>query len=508
MRRTLITRIRSAAGAPALEAERGRTRDALAALAAAQRRAEVLRRAGQRLAGARDLGDLADVALAELAQVAGAGDGALWVIEPEPGEHLVLEAALGVDPALLPGLLRGDESPAGRAVATREPVAVHGTRDELHLPLLVGDATVGVATLRRDTPFGETERETLEQLAEQVAVAVANAVSYRAALRAARVNRAVLDATPDPVGLLGVDGQLIAHNAAMGEVRSRHPGFEELTADAGDEARSLVTLGERTYARYAGPVHDETGEQMGLLVVLRDVTAERESERLKDEFFALVSHELRTPLTSIIGYLELVEDDAAALPPDIGRFLEVVDRNAKRLLRLVGDLLFVAQADAGRLSLERVAVDLGQIVADAVEAARPAAERGGVALRLEAEAVQLVDGDRDRLGQLVDNLVSNALKFTGAGGEVVVTLRPDATGTVQLAVSDDGVGIPDAEQQHLFERFFRSSSSTTRAVPGAGLGLTIAKTIVEVHEGRISLASTEGVGTTVRVRLPRSSTSP
>jgi signal transduction histidine kinase len=227
----------------------------------------------------------------------------------------------------------------------------------------------------------------------------------------------------------------------------------------------------------------------------------QEGERLKDEFFALVSHELRTPLTSIIGYLELVLDDEERLSDDARRFLEVVERNAKRLLRLVGDMLFVAQVEAGRLSLESVDVDLDKVAAESVEAARPAAQRAGVTLTLTPASVATIRGDRDRLGQMLDNLISNALKFTPDGGSVGVVLE-DRGDRAAVRVSDTGMGIPDAEQQRLFERFFRASSATSRAVPGAGLGLTIVKTIVEAHGGTVSLTSRENEGTTVRVELP------
>lgn len=223
--------------------------------------------------------------------------------------------------------------------------------------------------------------------------------------------------------------------------------------------------------------------------------------QVKDEFFALVSHELRTPLTSIMGYLELVRDDEDELPADTRRFLEVVDRNAQRLLRLVGDMLFVAQVEAGRLSLERSSVDLRTVAQDAVEAARPAAARGRVTLELDAAPGPPITGDRDRLGQMIDNLISNALKFTPEGRAVRVSLRDDGRDAV-LEVGDEGVGIPEADQEHLFERFFRASTAVSKAVPGAGLGLTIVKTIVEAHGGSIALTSTEGIGTTVRVTLP------
>jgi len=229
--------------------------------------------------------------------------------------------------------------------------------------------------------------------------------------------------------------------------------------------------------------------------------SEREAEILKDQFFALVSHELRTPLTSIIGYLELVLEDDDGLTDHHRRFLGVVDRNARRLLRLVGDLLFVAHVEAGRLALEVGEVDLRTLTREAVEAARPRAESKELTLEAAAQEVPAMAGDRDRLAQVLDNLVSNAVKFTPQGGTVTVRLAAK-DGAALIDVRDTGVGIPAAEQDRLFERFYRASTATERAIPGVGLGLTIAKAIVEAHEGTLEFDSIEGAGTTFRVRLP------
>jgi PAS domain S-box-containing protein len=230
--------------------------------------------------------------------------------------------------------------------------------------------------------------------------------------------------------------------------------------------------------------------------------AEQEAERLKNEFFALVSHELRTPLTSIVGYLELVlEREAGDLTDQQERFLGTVERNARRLQRLVGDLLFVAQVEAGTLNLERGRAELETIVRDAVAAALPRAEQLQVTVLVDAEPVPEIEGDPDRLGQLVDNLLSNALKFTPAGGTVTVALRR-TVGALELTVADSGIGIPPADQGRLFDRFFRSSTAVEREIPGIGLGLSICRAIAEGHDGRIELESTVGQGTTFRVTLP------
>ena len=227
-----------------------------------------------------------------------------------------------------------------------------------------------------------------------------------------------------------------------------------------------------------------------------------ELDRLKDEFLSLVSHELRTPLTSIRGYLDLVlDEEAGELNPEQRRFLKAVERNSGRLLRLVGDLLFVAQADAGRLTLERAKVDLAALAADCVEAARPVADQRSIELHLEAVPVPALVGDRGRLAQVLDNLVSNALKFTPEGGRVEV--RTSTTDDhVYLEVEDSGIGIPAAEQPRLFDRFFRAVSATEQAIPGTGLGLAIVKAIVEAHAGRIEVVSAPGKGTTFVVKLP------
>jgi signal transduction histidine kinase len=228
----------------------------------------------------------------------------------------------------------------------------------------------------------------------------------------------------------------------------------------------------------------------------------RELDVLKDDFVSLVSHELRTPLTSIRGYVELLLDEEGELTRDQQqRFLRIVDRNSQRLLGLVSDLLFLAQIEAGKLAIEVGAVQLDDLVDECVETSSPVADANGVELHVSADRLPSMQGDATRLAQALDNLVSNALKFTPSGGRVDVRLKADED-VALLEVEDTGLGIPANEQRHLFERFFRSSSATGNAIPGTGLGLAITKAIVERHGGRIELESTENAGTTVRVELP------
>jgi len=288
------------------------------------------------------------------------------------------------------------------------------------------------------------------------------------------------------------------------------PGFEVFSSQA---RRGRAETREWTYFRGDGerisvsvsvaPIYDGTGALRGFVKIGMDVTERAAAERLKDEFVALVSHELRTPLSSIIGYLEvLFDDETGPLTPRQRQFLEVVDRNARRQLRLVSDLLFVSQVDAGRVSLDIDDVDLTELAKGAIETAQPRANAADVALQLQADDTTTLRGDADRLGQIFDNLLTNAIKFSRSGGSIDVGIAGD-TDTVTVEVRDTGVGIPVDEQEQLFTRFFRASTATSRAIPGIGLGLTIVKGIVDAHRGTVSVTSAEGHGTTFTITLPR-----
>ncbi|HMH58524.1 MAG TPA: ATP-binding protein [Galbitalea sp.] len=289
-----------------------------------------------------------------------------------------------------------------------------------------------------------------------------------------------------------------------------NPGFSALveTARLGDaESR------EWTYVRDDGTIFpvalsvtkrvNEAGDTVGYLFVAADVTQAREVARLKDEFVGLISHELRTPLSSILGYLELMRDDEEhPLSEEQEQYLAVAERNAHRLLRLVGDLLFTAQVESGKFPLDRGDVELERIVTAAVESARPAATAAGITINEEVmDSTPVTYGDPVRLGQVCDNLISNAIKFTPKGGTVTVTLSRNEKDAV-VTVRDTGMGIPASELDQLFARFFRATTATRNAVPGVGLGLTITKAIVTAHHGEMGVISEEGVGTEFTVSLP------
>jgi PAS domain S-box-containing protein len=262
-------------------------------------------------------------------------------------------------------------------------------------------------------------------------------------------------------------------------------------------------------------VRDETGRPLYTQGYALDITERKEAEaelqlqnerlreldRMKDEFVALVSHELRTPLTSIRGYLELLLDDAEEIEAVHRDWLSVIDRNSERLLALVEDLLLKAQVNAGKIALTLADADLAAIVEQSVRAAAPAAAARDLELTSSIETLPPAAVDAVRVGQVVDNLVSNALKFTPAGGSVDVrAFARDSR--IRVEVADTGPGISADEQQRLFERFFRTTQAQTDAVPGVGLGLSIAKAIIEAHGGTITCTSEAGAGATFALELP------
>jgi len=229
-------------------------------------------------------------------------------------------------------------------------------------------------------------------------------------------------------------------------------------------------------------------------------------DRAKDEFLSSVSHELRTPLTSISGYVELLEDDDAEATDQQLRLLAVVRRNVDRLRSLIEDLLTLSRIESGAFRSTFDDVDLTALVRSGVDDLRPQAERGGVAVSVDApEGPLVVHGDPGQLARAVLNVLGNAIKFTSSGGRVAVSVRDDAEhGSVAVEISDSGMGIPEGDLSEVFTRFFRAGNAVAASVPGTGLGLVIVRTILDNHGGSLTLTSTQGVGTTVRMSLPYS----
>ena len=231
----------------------------------------------------------------------------------------------------------------------------------------------------------------------------------------------------------------------------------------------------------------------------------RKLDEARNQFLAIVSHELRTPLTSIVSFSELIKGEAEGLTPEGAKFLDIIERNADRLHRLVGDLLMLDRLEAGALPLDLAPVSIADLAAEAVRSAAPAAAKQGIAIEVSTGEGPLVAGDHRRLMQVLDNLIANAVKFSHRNRRVRVTAGY-ADGQWRIDVTDTGIGIPPEEAGQLFSRFVRASNARTAGLPGTGLGLSVVKVLTEMHGGHVEVDSTLGRGSTFSVYLPGTET--
>jgi signal transduction histidine kinase len=266
-----------------------------------------------------------------------------------------------------------------------------------------------------------------------------------------------------------------------------------------------LTIAARVIARGGTPApvpvrgEDEVAELARAFNRMTERLAADEEQRRR--LFAGIAHELRTPLSVIQGTLEGVLDHVLEATPE-----RVATLHSQTLLlaRLITDLRDLSLAQAGQLQLNLQALDAGPVVRETLEALAPLAEERGVALRADvARRLPRIDADPDRLRQIVQNLVENAVRYTPSGGEVRVTMQADDAGGVRLAVSDTGVGVEEADLPHIFRHFYRADQSRARSSGGTGLGLAIVKSLVDAHGGRVTVESTVGRGSTFTVTFPR-----
>ena len=354
--------------------------------------------------------------------------------------------------------------------------------------------------------------------------------SERARATTVARQRALIDATIDGICLTDVDGNILIVNEPLvrmatdlempteGTVVERLLAVADKLADPERYRQRMLEIADspgqattdefelqgtgRVFRGYTSPVNDRRGRPVGRIWTLREVTADKELERMRDAFVATVSHELRTPLTSISGFLEMLHDEEHRIG-DTGRtYLDVIRRSTERLHHLVEDLLLVAQIEARRVDLQHEPIDLAAVAERAVEAVRPWASEKQVRIELSTNDVPTILGDERRLAQVLDNLLSNAVKFSGDGEVVEVAVEKNDGGEARIVVADHGIGIPADEQGHVFSRFYRARAANELAVPGTGLGLAITRALVDQHGGTIDLESREGEGTTVTVHLP------
>ena len=380
-----------------------------------------------------------------------------------------------------------------------------------------GDLAAHLSVTKRDE-LGELE-ESLDEMGRQL----------RMWLRGMQAEsdkvRGILGAMIEGVVVISATGDVILMNRRAEEIFALQPGtdyqgrplietcrdseLQELlreTIETGVQLslREITLAGEakRSLAVSVAPLAD----QIGFVLVFHDITEIKRLETMRRDFVANVSHELRTPLTAIRGYAETLLSGALDDPVRARSFLGVIDRHSDRLSRLIDDLLTLSDLELGKSPLKREAVVLGALVDEVLEVLGEKAARGRVTLIKELPpGLPLILGDSDRLQQVLINLADNAVKYTSPGGTVTIAAKVAANShspCVEVSITDTGGGIPAEELPRLTERFYRVDKARSRELGGTGLGLAIVKHIVQAHGGKLHIASTVNVGTSVRFSVP------
>ena len=444
----------------------------------------------------------------------------LWVDQALEEVWKALGEALlaGVAAALLLGAWRAralaapvlELARAARRISAGDLGARASVRSEDEIGQLAATFNAMADQLRQKLAAVSEERNKIEAIISSMSDAVV-AVDLQGTILLR--NRAAEDLLGLPPALPGEPRDVPAR-ATLREVLGDHPSCRGIET-AAREGRDVVEEytpdphRERILDLHATPLRGPAGEIAGAVAVIRDVTDVRRTERLRRELTANVSHELRTPLTSIKGFTETLLGGAMADEDARRRFLTIIDSEATRLMKLVDDLMDLSRLESRAVSMEPAPVRLDRLAAEAVSRMRPQAERHLVNLRLRGAAP---DGspeyaagtalaDRDRIVQVLTNLLDNAIKFTPEGGTVEVSVG-GMPSEVAVSVSDTGRGIPPDDLPRVFDRFYRVERSRSRGPGGTGLGLAIAKHIVEAHGGRITVTSRVNAGSTFTFTLP------
>jgi len=464
-------------------------------------------------------------------------DGAVIALATEDG-RLSVAAAAGIAPAAREALIaliergvRGQRVESGIVVADTsdlpDNLRTHDVGGFAAQPMVDPDGVAGivVVTTRRALRLTPSRTELLRSVSREVAATLERTELAGEVEENRRIAESVLREMSD--GVLVIDHSdrcLVANPAAarlLGQPRAAliGQGPDEILPLGPEAVRALrrraadgsgapvapllAEVNGRRLAISAGPFVDAVAApgREGMMILMRDLTAEAEAERVKQDFVSMVGHELRTPLTLIRTTIDLLnEGDAGALNETQTRIVEVLHANTDRLMALISDLLDMSALDSGRMQIQPEMIDIVAVVSDAVEEAQPAAQAKDHRLSAHMPDRLPVLADRKRILQVLANLVNNALKYTPPGGNIEVSVeRRDPW--VEVRVRDDGIGIPPEEQAQLFEKFFRTTTGR-RTTGGTGLGLAIARSLIDLHGGNIWVESNGQSGSTFVFTLP------
>jgi NtrC-family two-component system sensor histidine kinase KinB len=494
-----------------------------------------------------DLDEVLDSIVRAIRRALGCRGCCIFLLD-ETSQTLEIKAAAGLKPEWRRAArLRLGEGIAGRAAFEARAVYLTDTlrdpeyiffdpevRSLLAVPMQVKGRVIGVINVDERVPdaFGSDQERLLTIAAAQAAIAIENARLFSGMLSEKKRTDAIIRYMADGLLMLDRHGVVVSCNPALvtmlgmrredilgqpATAPEADPRLRAICEPATVKARTGVlaheveipqiglggeSLPPRRLRIFSTPVNDETGQPMGEVRVVHDVTKEREIEKMKDDFFSTISHDLRTPLFSIQGFVRLILSGEVPDEEIQREFLGIIDRQAEQLAQLVNNLLNISRLESGKLEMECVSVQLLDVLGQTASKLGGMARAKDITLETDLPAgLPPVTGDPGWLEQVVTNLVGNAIKFTPEGGRVRIGAQ-QSKNEVLVEVSDTGIGIPNDALDRIFDKFYQVSDGRSEEYEGTGLGLHIAKQIVELHDGRIWAESTIGQGSTFRFTLP------
>ena len=497
----------------------------------------------QKIAANLNFQDVLNSIVEALRKVIGCRGCAIFLFDSQ-GDQLEIRAAAGLKPQWRKmAKLRVGEGAAGSSVATGKTIYIPDTRKDTDFlyfdeevrslmvaPLRANQEIIGAINVDDGKPnaFGPTQERLLTITATQVGIAIENARLFATVSAEKQQTQAIIQYMADGLLVIDKEGVIttcnpalmtllkLSRNQIVGQKLNSsdlHPNLASITTSPTRRARTGVLAKEvtietpepKTLQIFATIMIDGDKQPSGEVRVVHDVTAERNLEQLKSDFMSTISHELRTPLFSIQGFVQiLMEDDMEIDAQTRQEFLTTIHTQALQLSELVNNLLDMARFDEGRLELDKSEVSLLTMLQDTARKLQGFAHQQKITLKSELpETLPTLLGDAERLEQVLTNLVGNGIKFTPEGGQV--HLRASATNDeILVEVEDNGIGMPAEALEHIFSRYYQVNDKNKRSARGSGLGLHIAKKVVEGHGGRIWVESTLGHGSTFHFTLPLS----
>ena len=489
-------------------------------------------------------------ALQTTLEVIGEDSGEIFLVDEETGD-LMLHTHSGLSPSFIASesVIGSGECVCGRAVQSGKidlisDIAAHPARSRtactiegfhscVRLPLLARGEVLGLLNIqsRDHREFTQGDEDLLIAIGNQIGIAIANAQLIDDAERRRATLDSVMSSMVDGLILVDVRDRIVYANPRakelLGLAMLEATGHTLQDLDGEIDARAtepentlcqlraalvesqttptveftLTAPAPRTVLARLFAIHDAGGGSLGLGILIRDITREKELDEMKSQLLSTVSHELRTPLASIKGFATtLLRDDVEWDEESRREFLAIIDEESDRLTELIGNLLDMARIEAGTLRVEAEPMDLRPIILETVAEFRMLTRVHEIGLELPP-VLPAVLADPRRARQILRNLVENAIKYSPDGGSIVVSGRA-RDNDIQTSVADQGIGIEEQQLEHIFDRFYQVDNASTRRVGGSGLGLSICKAIIEAHNGSIWVESQPGSGSTFHFTLP------